>query len=98
MLTRPDPAAPDAADRRRPARTTGQAASLSADLTVEELMRRWPRAVEVLTAWRMACPGCAMAPFMTVGEAAGAYGVPADRLLDDLRRAAADGREVRDAV
>lgn len=98
MLTRPDPAAPDAAARRRPARTTGPAPSLSADLTMEQLMRRWPGAVAVLTTWRMACPGCPMAPFMTIDEAARAYGVPADRLLDDLRRSVAAGREVWDAV
>lgn|GEM_PF-2518124 len=107
MQTRPDTdpdaatadtAAGDAAACRRPARATGPAPLLSADLTMEQLMRRWPGAVAVLTAWRMACPGCPMAPFMTIDEAARAYGVPADRLLDDLHRSVTDGREVRDAV
>ncbi len=52
-------------------------------LTVAELFRRWPRAVAAFTERGMACPGCAMAPFDTVADAASSYGVDAGRLLAD---------------
>ena len=41
-----------------------------ADLTMAELMSVRPAAVPVLMRRGLACPGCAMAPFMTVREAA----------------------------
>lgn len=34
----------------------------------------------------MACPGCAMAPFMSLSEAAAAYDLPVERLLNEIRR------------
>ncbi len=52
-------------------------------LTVAELFRRWPRAVAVFARRGMACPGCAMAPFDTVAEAASSYGVDERELLAD---------------
>ena len=61
-----------------------------ADMTMADLMRDRPAVVPVLLRRGLACPGCAMAPFMTVREAAEAYGLELDALLDDL--AAANGR------
>ncbi|MCM8737499.1 DUF1858 domain-containing protein [Azospirillum sp. A1-3] len=61
-----------------------------ADLTMAELMSARPAVVPVLLRHGLACPGCAMAPFMTVREAAEAYGLELDAFLADL--AAADGR------
>jgi len=49
----------------------------------------FPATVGVFVARRMACPGCAMAPFETVAEAARAYHLPADELVADLRRSVA---------
>lgn len=63
---------------------------MMADLTMAELMSGRPAVVPVLLRHGLACPGCAMAPFMTVREAAEAYGLELDAFLDDL--AAADGR------
>lgn len=63
--------------------------STLADLTMAELMSGRPAVVPVLLRHGLACPGCAMAPFMTVREAAEAYGLELDAFLDDL--AAADG-------
>lgn len=61
----------------------------SPDLTVAELLRGWPALVPVLLHRRMACPGCAMAPFMTLREAARVYAVDADALLAELGAALA---------
>ncbi|AWB06902.1 hypothetical protein A6A40_17805 (plasmid) [Azospirillum humicireducens] len=70
------------------ARTTARTAL--ADMTMADLMRDRPAVVPVLLRRGLACPGCAMAPFMTLREAAEAYGLELGALLDDL--AAADGR------
>ncbi len=63
--------------------------TLSADTLVADALARWPAAASVFLHRRMACPGCAMAPLMTLGEAAASYGVDAARLLEDIARAAA---------
>jgi len=53
-------------------------------MVVGELMNRWPDAVPVFIRHRMACPGCVMAPFMTVREAAHEYGLDPKALAGDL--------------
>lgn len=60
----------------------------AAEDTISDVLERWPAAVAVFLHRRMACPGCTMAPFMTVGEAARSYGIPTADLLADLRAAA----------
>jgi hybrid cluster-associated redox disulfide protein len=66
---------------------------IDADMVVAEVMRLWPQTVPVFIERRMACPGCPMAPFLTLGEAAASYAVEPDDLVDALRRAA--GRSPR---
>jgi hybrid cluster-associated redox disulfide protein len=60
-------------------------------LTVSEVLRRWPASVALFTRRRMACPGCAMAPFMTLREAAREYGQDAAGLAVEVIGAAARG-------
>ncbi|SMF51296.1 hybrid cluster protein-associated redox disulfide domain-containing protein [Tistlia consotensis] len=60
-----------------------ESAELS-QMIVGELMRRWPASVPLLLGRRMACPGCPMAPFMTVAEAAREYGIDPDELVREL--------------
>ncbi|MEX1155378.1 DUF1858 domain-containing protein [Parvibaculum sp.] len=57
-------------------------------MTVAQLLRRWPETVRVFLDYKMNCPACPIAPFMTIDEAAGEYGVDADALTRDLMRAA----------
>lgn len=71
------------------ARTT--AGTAVADMTMADLMHDHPAVVPVLLRRGLACPGCAMAPFMTLREAAEAYGLALDALLDDLAEAVAAG-------
>ena len=56
--------------------------------TVAEVLRRWPPASEVFLKRRLACPGCAMAPFDTLREVAAAYGLDPSLFLDEVGRAA----------
>ncbi|KAA0587193.1 hybrid cluster-associated redox disulfide protein [Azospirillum lipoferum] len=58
-----------------------------ADMTMAALMSGRPAVVPVLLRHGLACPGCAMAPFMTVREAAEAYGLELGPLLDNLTAA-----------
>ncbi|MEX0759483.1 MAG: DUF1858 domain-containing protein [Tistlia sp.] len=57
------------------------------DMVVGDMMRRWPQTVPVLLRHRMSCPGCLMAPFMTVAEAAEEHGVEPEVLIRDLAAA-----------
>ena len=49
--------------------------------TMAELLEECPKAGQALARRGMACAGCVMAPFETIGEAAVAYGVDPDELL-----------------
>lgn len=66
--------------------------------TMADLLAGWPSARAPLTRHGMACLGCPMARFETLGEAAAAYGVNARTLLREVTgisptlRAAAKGR------
>jgi hybrid cluster-associated redox disulfide protein len=53
-------------------------------MIVAEVMNRWPETVPVFVRRRMACPGCVMAPFMTVAEASKEYGVKASAFAAEL--------------
>lgn len=61
------------------------------DAIVGDLMQRHPETVAVFLRHRMACPGCLMAGFMTVGEAAFEHAVEEVRLVDELEAAMAAG-------
>jgi hybrid cluster-associated redox disulfide protein len=43
--------------------------------------------MQVFVRRRMACPGCAMAPFMTLAEAAASYGLDPHQLVRELQAA-----------
>lgn len=60
-------------------------------MVVEDLLARWPDAARVFHRRRMACPGCAMAPFMTVAEACASYGTDPAAVLAELRAIVAAG-------
>ena len=55
--------------------------------TVAEVVARCPQSVSVFRRLRMACVGCAMAPFETLSEAAAAYGLEPEMMLRAFRRA-----------
>ena len=62
-------------------------ARISSTSIVGETLRLYPETTAVFLRRRMHCPGCRMAAFMTVGEAAASYGMPVEDLLADLRLA-----------
>lgn len=59
---------------------------LMASLTVAEVMKRWPQTIPVFLRYRMACVGCAVAPFETLAEVAVIYGLDLSRFLNELEQ------------
>ena len=64
---------------------------LAPDMTVAVALAEWPALTAVFVRRGMACPGCLMADFMTLGEAAEVYGLKAEALLEELRTASGCG-------
>lgn len=54
------------------------------ELTIADLLQRWPWAARVFIDYKMKCPGCLLAPFMTLYDAACEYGVDAEDLKHDV--------------
>ena len=59
---------------------------LMADLTVAEVMDRWPQTIPVFFRYRMACVGCPIAPFETMAEVTAIYGLNLSRFLNELEQ------------
>lgn len=60
------------------------ATDIDTKMLVADIMRRWPAAIDVFMAQQMACPGCPMAPFVSLEEAAQSYGKDPRVLIADL--------------
>ena len=69
--------------------------SLTADLTVAEVMERWPETIPIFFHYRMTCVGCPIAPFETLADVAAVYGLDMDCLVDELRQSIHSGGHQR---
>lgn len=65
------------------------------DLTVSEVLDRFPQTIPVFLEHEMACVGCAMASFETVREAVAIYRLDPDRFVDELLQTIQPTRENR---
>jgi hybrid cluster-associated redox disulfide protein len=59
------------------------------DVTVDDVMRRWPATIRVFLDFRMGCVGCPIASFHTVADACSEHGAAPEKFLAALRAAAA---------
>lgn len=57
---------------------------LTGSLTVAEVLVRWPQTISVFMHHRMACVGCAIAPFETLAEVATVYDLELHCFLAEL--------------
>lgn len=55
-----------------------------AKMSIAELLQRWPQAAVAFQHRRMACIGCALAPFYSPVDAAVVYGLPPELFLAEL--------------
>jgi hybrid cluster-associated redox disulfide protein len=60
---------------------------ISVELSVDEVIERWPATARVFIARRMHCVGCEVARFETVADACRIYGRSPDAMLVELRAA-----------
>lgn len=58
-----------------------------AEMTIEDVLARWPETADVFNRHNMACVGCPVAPFYTVAEAAVVYKLPAEDFVRELEEA-----------
>ncbi len=59
---------------------------LEPGLTVAEVLARWPQTISVFMHHRMACVGCAIAPFETLAEVAAVYDLDPSCFLSELEQ------------
>ena len=69
---------------------------ISPQSIVGNVMDERPETLHVFIRNRMHCPVCAMAPFMTLAEAADSHRLDLDKLLGELRAAIAAGAVTED--
>ncbi len=60
---------------------------ITPDLSIADLLTCWSELVPVLIRRGMACPGCPLAAFETLGSAACVYQLDPGTLVDELRQA-----------
>jgi hybrid cluster-associated redox disulfide protein len=60
--------------------------SISAELSVADLLARWPQTVQWFLSHQMSCVGCNMATFDSLQEVAANYRIPIEEFLSDLRK------------
>jgi len=63
--------------------------TLTPDMTVDQVMKRWPASIRVFMDFRMGCVGCPIATFHSVDEASREHRIDAAVFLSALQRVAA---------
>lgn len=56
------------------------------ELTVAELLTRWPQMIPVFLRHQMACVGCSMAPFETLADVAVIYDIHLPHFIGELQQ------------
>ena len=62
---------------------------INPDMTVDEIMRRWPATIAVMLRHGMLCVGCPIGSFHTVTEACTEHGVDEEAFVGELTGAIA---------
>jgi hybrid cluster-associated redox disulfide protein len=60
----------------------------TADMTVDQVMRRWPASIRVFIDFKMGCVGCPIATFHSVAEASWEHKIDGAAFLSALQAAA----------
>ena len=62
--------------------------ALTLDMTVDQVMKRWPASVRVFLDFKMSCVGCPIAAFHSVDEASREHEIDGHAFLSSLRSVA----------
>lgn len=60
---------------------------ITRDMTIAEIVRRYPQTLEVFRKYRLDCFECQIAEFEALEHGAGVHKIDVDELLDELNRA-----------
>ncbi|MFT6451431.1 MAG: hybrid cluster-associated redox disulfide protein [Halocynthiibacter sp.] len=60
---------------------------ISTDLTLNDLMVKWPATMPVFMRHKMLCVGCLVSPFHTIDDACLEYDLDMDQFIEELQRA-----------
>jgi hybrid cluster-associated redox disulfide protein len=69
--------------------------NLNVDLSISDLLNACPQVVPVFIKHHMACVGCSLSAFETIGSAAKIYGLAPDVFLRELESAIQNEKEPR---
>ena len=58
--------------------------TIDVEMTVDEIMRRWPTTIRVFILYRMMCIGCPIGVFHTVRDACEAHHLDEDSFTEDI--------------
>ncbi len=61
------------------------------EMTVKELLQKWPAAIPVFFQHKMACVGCSMAPYDTLAQVAATYNLEFNQFFTELALAIQGG-------
>ena len=61
--------------------------SLLTELSIEDILKKWPQTAKVFSRYSPSCIGCAIAPFCKIEDAVNYYGLPEDEFMSALRQA-----------
>ncbi len=68
----------------------------TSDMVVADVLEKWPETVPVFQELKMACVGCAMAPFDTLDDVATIYKVDLSQFMETLNQAINSGGQGHD--
>jgi hybrid cluster-associated redox disulfide protein len=68
-------------------------AVISKDMSLGEVLRRFPQTVPVFGKYGIHCIGCSMSAFETIEQGAQAHGIDVKKFVDDLNKAANVGKK-----
>ncbi len=57
---------------------------LHTQMTVDQMLKNWPRAFSVLMKYKTKCPGCFMQQFCTLKDVAETYQISIEKLIEEI--------------
>jgi hybrid cluster-associated redox disulfide protein len=62
--------------------------TITADMTIGEVLKKYPESLKVFLSHGLMCVGCAVARFENIRQGATAHGINVDALIKDLNEVA----------
>jgi hybrid cluster-associated redox disulfide protein len=63
-------------------------AAVSKNMSIEEVVMKWPKTMDIFMEFGLHCIGCMASRFENIEQGAMAHGIPVDELIDALNKVA----------